>query len=123
MKSIMQKSLLILTLILLLSSVVFVFSKRMEKFESMPVIKYFYLDTCGWCKKFNPEWEKFEKMVKDNKVSVVVQKLNAAENEKEVDKENIQGFPHVHLINNGKRIDFEEDRTAEELMKFVKKNL
>lgn len=119
----LKKSLLVLLLFVIFTSIVYVFTKRAEMFESQPVIKYFYLEGCGWCQKFSPEWDKFAQAVKDEKVNIVVQKLNASENEKEVEKENIQGFPHVHLIKEGKRVDFEMNRTAEDLMEFVKQNL
>lgn len=118
-----SKLLLIILLVIVFAVVVYIFMKRQEGFESVPVISYFYLDGCGWCKKFNPEWDKFTKMVEVEKINIVVRKVNAQEAQKEVEDENIQGFPHVHLKIGNKRIDFEVNRTAENLMKFVKENL
>jgi len=114
---------LVFLVLVIFASIVYVFLKRYEGFESQTVISYYYLDGCGWCKKFNPEWEKFEKMVKDEKVPIVVRKVNAEDNKAEIEKEKISGFPHVHMMKDGKRTDFEFNRTSEELMKFVKENL
>lgn len=118
-----QKALIVFLLLVVFASIVYVFTKRYEGFESQPVISYFYLEGCGWCQKFNPEWEKFAKAVADEKIPITVRKVNAEENKEEVEKEQINGFPHVHMMKDGKRKDFEFNRTATDLMKFVKENL
>lgn len=118
-----QKGLIVFLLLVVFASIVYVFTKRYEGFESQPVISYFYLESCGWCKKFNPEWEKFTKAVEKDKLPITVRKVNAEENKEEVEKEQINGFPHVHIVKDGKRTDFEFNRTSEELMKFVKATL
>jgi thiol-disulfide isomerase/thioredoxin len=123
MKANIQKALIIFLLLIIFASIIYIFNKHQEGFESQPIISYFYLDGCGWCQKFNPEWEKFAKAVSDEKIPVTVRKINAEENKEEVEKEQINGFPHVHLVKDGKRKDFEFNRTASDLMKFVKESL
>jgi thiol-disulfide isomerase/thioredoxin len=118
-----QKIGLTLLLFTIFTSIVFVFMKRHEGFESKVVLSYFYLPSCGWCKKFNPEWDKFVAMVEKDKLDIVTRKVNAEEAKEEVMKEKIEGFPHVHIVKDGKRKDFEFNRTAEDLMKFVKESM
>ena len=68
---------------------------------------------------------------KISSVLAVTEQSNAAkllklidEAKEEVMKEKIEGFPHIHMTGkDGKRVDFEVNRTAEELMKFVKENI
>lgn len=119
----LQKIGLTLLMFTIFTSIVFVFMKRQEGFESKAVLSYFYLPGCGWCQKFNPEWEKFVEMVKKENIAVETRKVNAEEAKEEVMKEKIEGFPHVHIVKDGKRKDFEFNRTAEDLMKFVKENV
>ena len=118
-----QKGLVVFLLLVVFALIVYTFMKRYEGFESKATLSYFYLPSCGWCQKFNPEWEKFAKAVTDEKIPITVRKVNAEENKEEVEKEQINGFPHVHLVKDGKRKDFEFNRTASDLMKFVKESL
>jgi len=118
-----QKIGLTLLLFTIFTSIVFVFMKRHEGFESKVVLSYFHLPSCGWCKKFNPEWDKFVAMVEKEKLDIVTRKVNAEEAKEEVAKEKIEGFPHIHIVKDGKRKDFEFNRTAEDLMKFVKESM
>ena len=118
-----QKGLVVFLLLIVFALIVYTFMKRYEGFESKVVLSYFYLPGCGWCQKFNPEWDRFVEMVKTEKIDVEVRKVNAEEARDEVKKENIQGFPHIHLKSkSGERVDYEGERKAEELVKFVKEN-
>jgi len=120
----LQKALLAFLFLGVFASIVYVFMKRTEKFETQAVISYFHLPGCGWCKKFNPEWDRFVAMLEKEKIGVTARKVNAEEAKEEVMKEKIEGFPHIHMTGkDGKRVDFEVNRTAEELMKFVKENI
>lgn len=124
MKGTVQKGIIVFLLLIVFTYIVYTFMKRYEGFESKVVVSYFYLPGCGWCKKFDPEWERFVEMVKTEKIDVEVRKINAEEARDEVKKENIQGFPHIHLKTKaGKRMDYEGERKAEALIEFVKQNL
>lgn len=123
MKGSFQKGLVVFLLLVVFALIVYTFMKRYEGFESKVTLSYFYLPGCGWCQKFNPEWDRFVEMVKTEKLDVQLRKVNAEEARDEVEKEKIQGFPHIHLKKaSGERVDYEGQRTAEELAKFVKEN-
>lgn len=96
-----------------------------EKFESAPAatITYYFLPTCGWCTKFTPDWEAFEKKVKDEKVAIATKKVDGSTNAKEVEKYKIKGFPHIQIVKGDKVTVFEGERSVDNLMDFVKKNL
>jgi thiol-disulfide isomerase/thioredoxin len=105
--------------------VAFMFLKRTETFSSGNVISYYYLPQCGWCKKFTPNWEKFEEQVKKENLPVTTRKVDASdsENEKEVSEKGITGFPHVQMNNGKEEVAYDGDRTVADLLKFVTDNL
>ena len=35
------------------------YSASLENFSNPKKLVYFYMETCGHCKRFNPEWDKF----------------------------------------------------------------
>jgi thiol-disulfide isomerase/thioredoxin len=109
---------IIVVSVALLLGIVALFACRKEMFSSKPTLTYYYLPTCGWCTKFNPEWEKFVKMAPDTIVTNKVDGTTSAD----IEKYKIKGFPHIQLVKGDKVIVFEGDRTAEKLMEFVVKN-
>lgn len=120
----MKKSLRIvggLVAVLLLLVVVYVLmgGKIREKFSNdQPKVTYFFLPECGWCKKFMPEWEKFEALAE--KEGVKATKVNAQEKADVVTKKGITSFPTVIVEKSGKESEYSGERTAEDLLKFVK---
>jgi thioredoxin-like negative regulator of GroEL len=98
------------------------FMRKIEKFESIPTITYYYLPTCGWCTQFTPTWEKFAEEAKAKGLNVHVKKVNGNEASDEVNKYNINGFPHVQLVKGAKVVPFNGERTVEALMAFVAAN-
>lgn len=104
--------------LVILIGIAFLIGCRKELFSSKPTLTYYYLPTCGWCTKFNPEWEKFVKMAPD---TIVTDKVDGSSSP-DVEKYNIKAFPHIQLVNDGKVTVFEGDRTVENLMKFVTDN-
>ena len=94
--------------------------KLIEKFtgEDKPTITYYFLPGCGWCQKFMPEWEKFAQLAK--KEGFETAKVNAQENPEEVSKKGITAFPTVEVVKNGTATEYNGERTAEDLLNFVK---
>lgn len=101
------------------------FLRNMEKFESNPTITFYYLEKCPWCIKFKPIWEQFEQKVGETGLQVKTRTVDGADpvNEKEISKNNITGFPHVQLESDKGSVVFKEDRTVDNLISFVKKNI
>lgn len=92
--------------------IVYFFLKKYEKFEDGVSVTFYYMDGCGWCEKFKPEWEKFKKLVPS---SVAVKEVEAQKMSEDQQKK-IRGFPTIVLSKNGKDVDYEGDRTATDLL-------
>lgn len=73
----------------------------------------YYADWCGHCKQFKPEWEKFKKIAKN----VTTKEFTCDNNKNGCDK--IKGYPTIIILNNGKRIEYEGERTANALVNFI----
>ncbi len=112
-------------LLLIFVMVGFYFLNTMEAFESNPTISFYYLEKCPWCIKFKPVWEKFEQAVNKNNIPVKTRSVDGADpsNEAELSKYNIRGFPHVQMESKKGAVVFKEDRTVDNLVNFVKKNI
>lgn len=106
--------LLVITLIAL--GVIYLFLKRKENFDEQTKVIFFYMNGCGWCEKFKPEWEKFKKMVGSN---VVTEEIEASKMTPEQQKK-VRGFPTIMIVKNGKETEYDGDRTAADLVVKVK---
>lgn len=109
---------LICSAVFLLSLVIFIALSYKEMFQSRPTVSYYYLPSCGWCTKFNPEWEKF---IKDAPPTIMTEKVDGSSSP-DIEKYNIKAFPHIQLVKGDTVMIFEGDRTSENLMKFVRDN-
>ena len=82
----------------------------------------FYADWCGHCKNIKPVWDSASKKISNENVKMV--KVNCGEDNSKhtqiVEKYNIQGFPTIKLLNNGKvEEDYNGGRSVNDLVKFV----
>jgi hypothetical protein len=88
-----------------------------ENFSNPKTCTYYYMNNCGYCDKFNPEWDKF---VAGYSGPVVLQKKERQEAGDELNNYNIEGFPTVILTDeNGEHKEFNGDRTSDGLNTFV----
>lgn len=95
--------------------------------KSTPIYIKLQSNRCGWCVKFKPEYQKFADMVDENKLDAFVCTVSAQENTNLLqdmmnNKErfpmlNVQGFPTVLILKNGKYSEYNGDRTAKDLIK------
>lgn len=116
------KWLLIGLLVVLGLFLVFSLLKKKEGFENgAGTLFYFFMPECGHCKKFNPEWEKLQKLVDDNRTAVKLNKIDGTDdvNKDLVSQYGVQGFPTLILEIGGKSNKYEGERTAEAVQKWV----
>lgn len=122
MKKSLNVFLILVVVLLVLVGVYFLMGGRLiEKFTGQDKTKvtYYFLPGCGWCQKFMPEWEKFVKLAKEE--GIETEKVNAQENAEDVTKKGITAFPTIHVGKGGsKPVEYNGDRTAEDLLKFAK---
>lgn len=88
-------------------------------------IKVFNFNTswCGWSRRFQPEWEEFNKRVKSDPklshVDAIDVKCDEDKNESMCEKYEVPGYPFVVVEINGKRTQYNGERTADALVKHV----
>jgi thiol-disulfide isomerase/thioredoxin len=94
-------------------------SGYLENFGNPSSMVYFHMDGCGYCKKFNPIWDKF---VSSYGGELKVKKVERKEAGDMLEKYNIQGFPTILLLDDkGGKKEFSGDRTVVGLESFSKK--
>lgn len=121
------------TLLLIVVALVLVYywyTKKHENFESMTPddaktinMALFYADWCGHCKTFKPIWNKVKQDMDGksvNGVKVTFSDINADEQGDVVKEYNVEGFPTVKCITNNAVMDFDQDRSEEGLMSYIR---
>jgi thiol-disulfide isomerase/thioredoxin len=94
--------------------------QKLENCKSCIVL--FYADWCGWSQKFLPIWNEFKNKIKKLKnLSIIT--INDSEKPEFAKKFNINGFPTIKFLKGDNAINFDDERTVENLIKFCKKNM
>lgn len=89
-------------------------------------VEYYYMDTCGHCIDFNETgiWDRLKAMSFNN---VSLKKYNRSEHIERVNALGITGFPAIIVVDNTASgsptilASFEEARTYDKLLQFIKK--
>lgn len=81
----------------------------------------FYADWCGHCQQLEPVWDETAekskgRLVKRNVGAKEVDKKTEAENQRLMDKFQIQGFPTIYVFQNGKATPYDGSRSADALL-------
>jgi thiol-disulfide isomerase/thioredoxin len=104
-----------------LISIYYIFFRNtsfIDNFGNPVSCTYYYMDNCGYCKKFTPEWDKF---VKNYKGNIKFKKINMQNAETDIEKYNIKGFPTVLIMDEeGEVKEYDGDRTSAGLEKYFK---
>ena len=88
-------------------------------------IKVFNFNTswCGWSRRFQPEWDKFSEKVKTDPnlshVDALDVKCDDNNNELMCEKYEVPGYPFVVVEIDGKRTQYNGERTASALIKHI----
>ena len=115
-----SKPIKVVSLIILTFTLHFLFvrqSSPMENFGNPATLTYYYMENCGHCKRFNPEWDTF---VQNYTGHVKLRKVEMNEAGDDLEKYNISGFPTILAVDeNGDKKDYDGPRTSEGLTKFL----
>lgn len=87
---------------------------RYEAFGEAPryMFTYFFLPTCGYCKKAFPEWYRFEQSYHGN---VALRKVDVSADRSEANSLGLQGYPSFVLqdLVTGQTSMYQGERTAD----------
>ena len=95
-----------------------------NKNENPNIITYYYMESCRFCKLFNPEWEKFTEKYKSNSNLKII-KIDSGAELQDKHRKLVKGYPTVILDKNdfSPPIVFDEkERSHGALENFLKKN-
>ena len=85
-------------------------------------VYYFYTTWCPYCVKARPEWDKFETYWKDKKkngYTLLFSEIDCDKNESLASKYDVETYPCIKLIKDGKIYDYDAKPTLENLNKFL----
>ncbi len=94
-----------------------------KEIYNTPTIMNFNTDWCGYSRQFQPVWNKFSSNMSNKKINVKNIKCDRKENEELCKKFNVQGYPTVKMISNNNTIEYNGNRTVEDLEKFANQNM
>lgn len=84
------------------------------------VLRFFYADWCPHCKSAKPEWDRLKKMYKGK---TVLKEENCSKKPTAMAKKlGVEGYPTFILSKSGKNLEYDGDRNAAGLHKFLKSN-
>ena len=81
-------------------------------------VELFYADWCGHCQRFKPEWAKLKKQLDSNNIGWG--EYESQKDASRMSKEGIEGFPTIKITKNGKKEDYNGERTASAIMNYLK---
>ena len=85
-------------------------------------IYYFYTSWCPYCIKARPEWDKFKtywENKKKNNYVLIFSEIDCDKNESLASKYEIETYPSVKLVKDGKIYDYDAKPSLENLNKFL----
>lgn len=96
----------------------FNFNKKRENFNIIPELYYFSSENCGHCKKFNETWDNID-------TDIIKKKFvdGTAEFKEIEEKFNITHFPTILLVYGDKTIEYDGERTEDNIVKWLNDNI
>lgn len=94
--------------------------QQMQGGNSEKKLILFYTDWCGYSKQFLPIWDQLQKHIIDNRIQIKMIKIDCEKDKKACSEFNIESYPTLKLVDNKKVLSFNQDRSLENLITFIK---
>ena len=102
-------------------------SERFADASGAPyTLVYLYMDGCGWCERFKDQWTEIEtnRSAELAKMGVATAKFERAQSGAKAYASAVQGYPTILLAKpDGTTVKFQGERTADEVVAFVRSNV
>lgn len=87
---------------------------------------YFYTNWCPYCKKAKPEWEKIKSEYENktiNGTTIYFREIDCEKDEETPEKYNVEAYPTIKLVANGKIIEYDAKPNFDTLNEFLNTSL
>ena len=88
-----------------------------------PLFVNFNTTWCYWSKKLNPTWKKLEIDMLNKDLKIIDIKCDKNNNQELCKRYQINGYPTIKLIIGNNIIDYEGNRSLEDMKNFIESNL
>ena len=97
--------------------------QKFDNKDNTPKIINFNTSWCYWSKKIQPVWEQLTDGMKGKDIEVLDVKCDLDENREICDRYQVEGFPTIKLIVGNNILDYNGDRSLDDLSKFIQTNV
>ena len=124
-KNLFTKNNLYLALLVgLIIAVVVIYKFKVEKFVNATggavVVTYYFMPSCGWCKKFNPEWGTFQATSDPTQIKAEKVDATTPDGQKAASAAGVTGYPTVIIqVPGNDPITYSGERTAAALNDYI----
>ena len=97
--------------------------QQFNNLNTKPKIINFNTSWCYWSKKVQPVWDKLTEAMKGKDIEVLDVKCDIEKNQELCERYQVEGFPSIKLVVGNSILDYEGDRSIDDIKKFISTNV